>query len=76
MISASGNWGSIGDPHSFLPWWLKIICLIRFSISWKKEYTYIEELELIELYEIYLNLTLLDLGSVSVALAVDILKEN
>ena len=42
----------------------------------KKEYTYVEELKLIELYEIYFNLTLLDRGFVSSALAVDILKEN
>lgn len=42
----------------------------------KKEYTYVEELNLIELYEIYYNLTLLDRGFVSAALAVDIFKED
>jgi hypothetical protein len=42
----------------------------------KKEYTYVEELKLIELYEIYYNLTLLDRGFVSAALAVDIFKED
>ena len=40
----------------------------------KKEYTYVEELELTDLYEIYYNLTLLDRGFVSATLAVDILK--
>ena len=42
----------------------------------KKEYTYEEEFELTDLYEIYYNLTLLDRGFVSAALAVDILKES
>jgi len=42
----------------------------------KKEYTYVEILNLKNLYEIYYNLTLLDRGFVSAALAVDILKEN
>ena len=42
----------------------------------KNEYSYIEEIELADLYEIYYNLTLLDRGFVSAALAVDILKEN
>ena len=40
----------------------------------KKEYTYVEELKLIDLYEIYYNLTLLDRGFVSATLALDILK--
>ncbi len=42
----------------------------------KKEYTYEEEFDLTSLYEIYYNLTLLDRGFVSAALAVDILKES
>ena len=42
----------------------------------KKEYSYVEELELTDLYEIYYNLTLLDRGFVRATLAVDILKES